>query len=381
MEEESNTNILLQKYLNGTASLEEQAVVDSWYLQFPLEGQQALDAEATQADLAEIRLKLVRLANRENSGPIWYKIAAAAAILFILSAGSYFYLHTYNRSVKGLTKAVAKIDVAPGKNTATLTLANGRKIVLAKELKGKVAEEAGISIHKDADGQLVYEIDKDAAGLKHDNGPQNKTYNTLSTANGEQYQVNLPDGTKVWLNAASSLKYTSSFAGLSERRVELTGEAYFEVAKDKLHPFIVKTQDEEVKVLGTHFNINSYENEPVERTTLLEGSVSINNKTVLKPGQQSIVLNKDNIKVQDADLEMATAWKNGYFIFKEVPLQTIMRQISRWYDIEIIYHGALTSDTFNGEIDRKANLSRILKILEKGGVEFKLDGKKLIVTP
>jgi len=373
MKEDQKTD-LLKKYNEGVATPEEQAIVESWQLQFPLEGRQVLGDQETKADLAAIRTNLLRISGRGSTRLLWYKLSAAAAVVLIaFSTGLYFYPNTTTsgRSVVEL----AEHDIAPGRNTATLTLANGSKIVLAESVKGKLATESGIIITKDADGHIVYQVD-DVRGTTS----QNKlAYNTLSTTKGEQYQVNLPDGTKVWLNAASSLTYAPSFSGRSERIVQLSGEAYFEVAKDKLHPFIVKTRDQEVKVLGTHFNVNSYRDESTEKTTLLEGSVNINNKAVLQPGQQSVVSNAGNIQVQQADLSGAVAWKNGYFQFNDVPLQIIMRQISRWYDIDIIYKGTLTNDAFNGVIDRKASLSRILKILEKGGVKFSVSGKELTV--
>lgn len=373
MKENQKTE-LLNKYNEGLATPEEQAIVESWQLQFPLEGRHVLGDKETKADLAEIRTNLLRISGKGNTRLLWYKISAVAAVALIaFSTGLYFYPRT---NTNGKTVAeLAKHDILPGRNTATLTLANGTKIVLAESVKGKLATESGISITKDADGQIVYQVD-DVSGAVSAN---KQTYNTLSTAKGEQYQVNLPDGTKVWLNAASSLTYAPSFSGKAERRVQLNGEAYFEVAKDKLHPFIVKTQDQEVKVLGTHFNVNSYQDESTEKTTLLEGSVNVNNKAVLQPGQQSVVSDAGNVRVQQADLDGAVAWKNGYFQFNDVPLQTIMRQISRWYDIEVIYKGTLTNDAFNGTIDRKASLSRILKILEKGGVKFSIEGKELTV--
>lgn len=364
---------LLQKYNEGAASPEEQAIVESWQLQFPLEGRHVLGAEETKADLLEIREYLLLMSGKRNTRLWWFKVTAAAAITIVgLSAGLFFYSqsHPAGRSVAEL----AKHDILPAKNTATLTLANGTKLVLTESLSGKLVTEGGISIVKDADGHIVYQVnDRGRAGAA-----DHHAFNTLSTTRAEQYQVNLPDGTKVWLNAASSLTYAPSFSGQPERKVSLTGEAYFEVAKDHLHPFIVKTNRQEIKVLGTHFNVNSYADENIEKTTLLEGSVNVNNSTILHPGQQSLVTD-GSVQVQEADLSGAIAWKDGYFQFNDVPLEAIMRQISRWYNIDIIYKGTLTNDAFNGTIDRKASLSRILKILEKGGVKFSIDGKKLTV--
>lgn len=367
---------LLKKYTDGTATPQEQAVVESWQLQFPLEGRGVLGDQQTREDLAEIRTYLLRISGKRSTPLLWYKISAAAVLAFIAFSTAW-YFHFREGTVSGSVAALAVHDIAPGKNAATLTLADGSRIVLDERQKGRLARQGGISISKDAHGRIIYNSNTDASPAFS----VKDWYNILSTAKGEQYQVKLPDGTHVWLNSASALKYAPSFAGKAERKVELTGEAYFEVAKDKLHPFIVRARGQEVSVLGTHFNINSYTDEPVVRTTLLEGSVGINHKTVLKPGQESLWSENGVISVQPADTEVALAWKNGSFIFKDVPLDRVMRQISRWYDLEIVYNGELTGDTFNGVIDRKANLSRILKIIEKGGVRFKVEGKKLIVTP
>ncbi|MDN5284239.1 MAG: FecR family protein [Mucilaginibacter sp.] len=371
--EKHNGGDLLKRYNEGTATPREIAIVESWLLDFPLGNREALDETETQADLAEIRRNLIVISSTPVVRPLWYKVAAAAVILISLSIGIYFYA---NKDAELTVAELIHHDIKPGKNAATLTLSNGLKITLDGSSKGKLAEQAGVTVEKDTAGHILYRTDLSATSK-----PSNNLVNTLSTTNGEQFRVDLPDGTKVWLNAASSLKYAPSFAGMKERKVELTGEAYFEVAKDKTHPFIVKTQSQEVKVLGTHFNINSYSDESNVKTTLLEGSVIVNDKAVLKPGQESILSATGELHVQEADLDVAIAWQKGEFKFKDVPLPIIMRQISRWYNLDVVYKGAVNNDTYNGVIDRKANLSRILKILERGGVRFRVQGKKLIVTP
>jgi len=190
----------------------------------------------------------------------------------------------------------------------------------------------------------------------------------------------VPDNSKVWLNAASSLKYPSNFAALKERKVELTGEAYFEIAKDKVHPFIVQSGTQAVKVLGTHFNINSYADEPAIRTTLVEGSVSINDKTILKPDQQAIA-SSDGVKVISVNASVYINWKDGIFIFKNENLKSVMRKIARWYDVQVEYRGVEDkSKTYSGSVSKYTDISNVLKVLQDSeGINFTIEGKKLTV--
>ncbi|GGH09487.1 FecR family protein [Mucilaginibacter phyllosphaerae] len=302
------------------------------------------------------------------------RIGIAASIAACLGIGLYFYQYSVKPAAKDQT---AQNDLAPGRNTATLTLANGRKIVLTDTTKGTVAEEVGVKITKAANGQLIYEV-KD---YKKD---YNK-FNTLTTAKGETYQVRLPDGTEVWLNSASALKYPASFAAASQRRVTLTGEAYFQVAKDKLHPFIVKTAQQEVQVLGTHFNINAYPDESATKTTLLEGSVRVtglrHEDKMLKPGEQAVLMG-NNIAVNDADTEEAVAWKNNEFMFGRDDFRTTMRKVARWYNIEVIYEpSAPVNLQLGGFSSRERNISTILKMMAKTGeVHFRVEGRKVYVS-
>ncbi|QEC78518.1 FecR family protein [Mucilaginibacter ginsenosidivorax] len=305
----------------------------------------------------------------------WLKrISVAASIAATLGVGFYFYQQV-NKPI--VNNKIAQNDVAPGKNTAMLTLANGRKIFLSDAIKGVLAKEAGVKISKTANGQIVYEV--------QDNTENSNMINILTTARGETYQVRLPDGTDVWLNAASSLKYPASFASASQRRVTLTGEAYFQVAKDKTHPFIVKTAQQEVQVLGTHFNINSYADEPTTKTTLLEGSVQVkglhNEHKILKPGDQS-VLTATGIEIRNADTEEVVAWKNNEFMFGNDDFRTIMRKIARWYNIEVIYEpSAPVNLQLGGFSSRSRNISTVLKMMAKTGeVRFKVEGQKVYVS-
>ncbi|TCC98850.1 FecR family protein [Pedobacter hiemivivus] len=383
---------LAKKFLAGKATTEDKSKLHSWSaLNADDEPEVVFTSKPENAEDVKSRL-FDRIQSKINTGDqpiyersigtrLWYRTVAAAAILLIIGTPAYLY------NAGSLFKddlADAK-HIAIGKNTAILTLANGKQINLSDAVNGKLADESGISINKTSDGQLVYEV-KGAAGR----GDENRL-NKISTPKGGQYQVVLPDGSKVWLNAASSIKFPSDFVGLNQRKVQLIGEAYFEVAKDKSHPFIVQTDKQEVEVLGTHFNVNAYSDEELTKTTLLEGSVRVsldgnsnavhvtNAFVILKPGQQA-VLADGPIKINQADTEEAVAWKNGYFKFNSESLSSIMRKLSRWYDVEVVYKGEISKDRFGGTISRYKNVADVLEMLESTKlVKFKVEGRRIIV--
>ncbi|RZL38536.1 MAG: DUF4974 domain-containing protein, partial [Pedobacter sp.] len=304
--------------------------------------------------------------------------STAAAVIFIVAIFSAYYYRT-NR-IKIAQEHIAE-NIKPGGNRATLTLANGTIIVLDSANNGKLAEQNGIIITKTTDGQLIYTLSNE-----QDAEPK---FNTISTPKGGQYQIHLPDGSKVWLNAESSLKYPTFFTG-KERVVTLTGEAYFEVSKAAKHskmPFVVFAEDQTVTVLGTHFNINAYRNEYVSKTTLLEGSVQVSclwkdyGKTVvLRPGEQSNV-DRRGLSVETVDAEDAIAWKNGVFLFKDADINTVMKSIARWYNVEVRYEGLMPNRQFSGEIHRNLNLKQVLEILSFYKVHFRTEGNTITVTP
>lgn len=308
---------------------------------------------------------------------LWPRFAAAALVLFFLTFGTYFLLHK-----KSHQQQIAKEelhDIKPGSNKAILTLANGQQIVLNDAKKGVIANEDNISIHKTTDGKLSYTNNDETDKYKE------PLYNMITTPRGGQYALILSDGTKVMLNAASSLKYPASFSG-NERKVELTGEAYFEVAHNASKPFKVVTQGQTVEVLGTHFDINSYADDASVNTTLLEGSVKVTSQAqqaMLKPGQQSRVnLNSSgqNIKVIDGvDLEEAVAWKNGLFEFKNASIQQVMFNAARWYDLNVIYENQAPDMKISGKISRNVNLSGLISLLKFGGLRFKIEGKNVTI--
>ena len=303
---------------------------------------------------------------------------AAASILLFLSFGIYFFLHKQSQQ-QFVQNQVH--DIAPGGNKTILTLANGKKIILSNAHNGLLAEQGGSAVNKTADGALVY-------GDADNNRAQDReliTYNAITIPRGGEYQlVILPDGSKVWVNSASSLRYPTTFTG-NERKVELTGEAYFEVAHNPAKPFRVVSNSQTVEVLGTHFNINSYDDEPAIKTTLLEGKVKVtatsdNLVKILLPGQQA-ALNASSFIVNPVDTEEAVAWKNGQFMFNHDNITYIMRTISRWYDIKVEYSSPVPGNGFYGGVSRFKNVSEVLNTLQlTGKVHFKIEGRKITVS-
>lgn len=297
-------------------------------------------------------------------------IAAAVALI---AFGLYFFNYQRKTAKPDIPQLAG--DIAPGSYGATLTLTNGKIIKLADVSNGELAKESGISISKTADGKLVYSIEETAANPNQ--------INVLSTAKGETYEIRLPDGSSVHLNAASSLTYKPSLIEGGKRVVKLSGEGYFEVAKDKVHPFVVKTDDQEVEVLGTHFNISSYANDELEKTTLLEGSVRLSTpfgSRILRPGQQSSVRD-GKITIADTDTDLAVAWKNNEFVFESETVENIMKMVERWYNVEVIYVGGKTNGRFSGGVSRFDNISKVLQILEDTGAgHFKVQGRKIYVS-
>ena len=291
----------------------------------------------------------------------WFRYAAAI-IIIMAGIGAWLLTSTKKQTLVVQNKIPAPVqnDVLPGSDKAILTLSNGQKIGLT------AAGQQTIT-----DGNLAIE---NRNGVLHYAESDDVLYNTMSTPKGGQYRLALPDGTNVWLNAASSITYPTSFPG-KERIVSITGEAYFEVTKNPAKPFIVKTFKDEIIVLGTHFNINAYSDEPLMKTSLLEGTVRINNQ-ILHPGQAFA-----NGKIIQTNIEQDLAWKNGFFNFDQADIQTVMRQLSRWYNIDVQFEGTIRSRKFWGEIRRDIRLSDLLDGLKSSDIHFKIEGNRLTVMP
>ena len=303
----------------------------------------------------------------------WFYSIAASVILFIAAFGIYKIINNkQNKQPSGAT--MAQTGIQPGGNKATLTLSNGSIIDLNNAPNGLIKNDNGAAIHKSKDGEILYNDSNNANNSV-------AAYNVLTTPKGGQYKVQLPDGSLVWLNAASSLRYPTAFTG-TERIVELNGEGYFEIVKDKSKPFKVKLADEsEVKVLGTHFNVMAYGDEKSKEVTLLEGRVQItkdNNNQNLEPGQQGKITS-GKIIVNVADTDEVVGWKNGQFVFRDADIQSIMRQVARWYDVDVKYE-TNSSQHFNATIFRNEPVLRLLHILEETDqIHFKIENKTIYV--
>lgn len=336
-----------------------------------------------------------KLLNRSGTMRLnWIRIAAAAAVLVFLATGGYLWYTSNDQAGKmAVNNSSVKIqDVAPGGNKATLSLANGKTIALDSTQNGILTQQGNTNVIKVKSGLLTYNRRQGALQKAQPSTrsiPREIQQNTLRTPRGGQYQLVLPDGSKVWLNAASSITFPTAFTG-KERRVEVTGEAYFEIHTDDKHPFIVGLPPAhpggnrpEIQVLGTYFNVNAYSNEPAVRTTLVEGAVRIvakGNSKILKPGQQAAIQrNSNRIQIGKANIEEAIAWKNGLFYFNGEDMATIMHKISRWYDVQVTYQNAVPEGHYSGIISRNTNLSEVLKILRLSGIAFKIQGKRLVV--
>ncbi|MDR6783420.1 transmembrane sensor [Pedobacter africanus] len=386
---------LASKVAEGKASMAELARYNAACEAFQKEeiGWPGMEKELVKMEVASLKQFWAEQPDRGGATvKLWPRIAIAAAAVAAIVFGIWF----YNSGPEILKDPgsgpgqdnVAKHDIAPGKNTATLTLPGGKTITLSDAKNGVVVGED----LRYNDNTAV--ISNNSAELAKGSVPGSLEM-TLNTPRGGTYQITLSDGTKVWLNAASKLTYTAVAYQTGQRRVKLDGEAYFEVAKDKVHPFIIESAGQKIEVLGTHFNVNSYSDEPVTETTLLEGSVKISSSgpqknsslrggerrqnVILKPNQKA-VLKGEKIKIGNADTEAIVAWKNGYFKFNEESIQDVMRKLSRWYNIDVVYAHDLPQGKFTGRISRFKKISEVLALMEFGtSVKFKIEGRRVTV--
>lgn len=396
----SHTDLLsiFRKYLDGSATPDEKRLVESLYTHLEKEPD-VLDTYTEQEKQAlEHRMERYLKKHIQNETPAlhltswtrwrqhfsWRNIAAASIFVACLG-GSYYY---FNKTPQSIPVAqLSPQDLTPGGDHATLTLSDGSQIMLDNASNGMLAKQGEIVIHKVESGLVAYS-GKDLFA-------QNQ-FNTITAPIGGKYSVVLPDGSRAWLNAESSLKFPTAFAQ-NERKVTITGEIYFEIMPDKQKPFLVDVRGVQlIKVLGTHFNVNAYGDEIAVTTTLLEGSVMIspantNDKTVrLKPGDQASLSGKGTIQVEeDVNTEKVIAWKNGFFQFEKASIKTVMKQLSRWYNVDVAYEGVSSDQTFSGKINRSVNASEVLEILKFTGVNFRIEqspssskkGRIVVTTP
>ncbi|WP_336835737.1 MULTISPECIES: FecR family protein [Sphingobacterium] len=380
MKDSKHIKLLFERYLNNHASREETAELFQYFQDTNNKEalEQMIENQLESRDKEELIDKMIldRVFGKIDLGtepqnitsPTWYKITGVAAAIILIISISYLFLNrsTYNDHTATI--------IEPGRDKATLVLSSGKTIVLEDVANGKLTEELGTTIEKTEKGGINYKIEG--------NTDVRIAMNLLNVPKGGQFQITLSDGTKVWLNSNSSLKYPSAFSA-SERRVELTGEAYFEVSKNKQKPFIVETSLQKVEVLGTKFNINAYDDESSTQTSLAEGSVRVsckNNTTLLKPGQQS-TLTDQNIAVRSINLDQVLDWKNGDFNFSNNNLKEIMRKISRWYNIEVIFEGPISQETYVAQISRKKRLNDVLRALQlSGSIKYSIRNNKLYIS-
>jgi transmembrane sensor len=374
MMQKEEINKLLQKKQAGNCTLEEIAFLESWYAQWNKDVPLGLTEEELLEDLLIIKKMTSTLPAERKFKTLSQSLLIAASLLVIMSAGLYFYLHT-----RRIDYNLALHDIQPGSNKATVTLANGQKFDLKNLKGGVVVDKSGLEYN---DGTDINEIGS-TKGMAQQL--------VLATPKGGQYQITLSDGTRVWLNAASSLKFLSSFAGQKERRVELTGEGYFEVMHDAKQPFRVVSAGQIAEDIGTSFNINNYADEPLSKTTLVEGSMQIQSlknaqdkkPVLLKPSQQASINAKGAISLRLVNTAETLGWKNDNFIFDGEDLNSAMRKIARWYNVDVVYEPGLKTSTtpiLDGLVSRKSKLSEVLKWIETvGDVRFKIEGRRVTV--
>lgn len=381
--EEANT---LQQWIAADARNREQfeSLTNPDALQAEMISDQRIQ-DQVYAQLPEVQEALT-VVTPGNSWKRWAAVAAAAIILISVGAWYWWQNSKSKPVVTTVQKTPAAAPIPPGGNKATLTLADGTVVDLTKAANGAIATQGKTTVNKKEDGQLEYK--RANSPLTADNSP---AYNVLSTPRGGQYQLLLPDGSKVWLNAASSIKYPTAFIE-NERKVEITGEAYFEVAKDAYKPFRVAIKSDDgreglIEVMGTHFNVNAYGDEQPIITTLLEGKVKISaeqqitNNKLLLPGDEARINDNAAITVKkNVDTESAVAWMKGFFDFHNAGIKSVMKQVSRWYAVDIQYDGPVPAQTFEGNLDRNISLNDLLDLLQRmGPTKFQLEGRVIKV--
>ncbi|NLR67846.1 DUF4974 domain-containing protein [Chitinophaga varians] len=375
---------LAEKWLKGTITPEEAEEYAAWYnagQDAPVDIPASFAANEAEHEERIWRKITARTGFRDHTAtaaPLrrrrWW--AAAAVTAAIVTAG-YCWHHWQIKAPRPQRLATVRPDALPGSDKAVLTLGNGRQIILDSAGNGALAQQGGVHIVKKADGSILYVDD-------HSGTVTDTLYNTMTVPKGGQYKLTLPDGSRVWLNAASSLKYPVAFSH-QERTVELDGEGYFEVSATAASPFRVKVRNTQIAVLGTSFNVMAYPDETGIQTTLLTGAVKVkqgNNEKIISPGQQAVVNNENgHISVGETETALATAWKDGQFRFAGNNIPMVLRQISRWYNIDIVYQGSIPQGHITGKVPRNMKLSGVIRILELSGVRCRQETGRLLIFP
>ncbi len=371
---------LLNRYLAGNITRDEKALVESWYVNYSKNAQLPdIDDQQLEDGQQDSLFKLLaEIHPVKKINYLRYLKIAAAVSGFIIVSLTLFKPFIFDKKQTATIKPVhnAPPHLPPGGNKAMLILSDGSSIALNDAKKGELANDKGVKINKKANGQITYT--NDGVNTKQ---PVD-AFNTVITPRGGQYQLVLSDGTKVWLNSASSLKYPVTFTG-NKREIELSGEAYFEVAHNQHKPFRVISNGQVVEVLGTHFNVNAYTDEPAVKTTLLEGSVKVLSNGVsktIKPNEQ-VQLKDGAMNIVKADVNEAIAWKNGFFYFKDDDIKSVMRQLARWYNVDIKYEGEIPQREFSGEISKNIDASKLLSILSFEKITYHIENKTIIIKP
>lgn len=375
MSQKKDIRQLLKKYRRGQLTSEEKRWLEDWYLNWKPE-----KFDISTEEVESIKHEIWQAIEPGRKGVGFRRWYVAASILICL-LGGYYWLNfkQYDKPAQQITYS-KNTPVAPGRDRAILTLSNGKSIVLDNVKSGKVAEDASSTIDKNADGHLSYSSSSDTEASEG-----GSVLNTLATPRGGQYHLVLSDGTRVWLNAASSITFPVQFAN-NDRVVTVTGEAYFEVSHRDRQPFKVLTATQEIKVFGTHFNVNSYADDKTNNTVLISGSVQVKSlqsgqHCLLKPGQQASTSRKDGqLTTAQANVENAVSWKNGYFIFDNQQIKDIMRIMSRWYDVDVSYEGQTTVEHFGGSFSRNLTMNEILNNLQQiGNLDFEVNGNHVVI--
>lgn len=376
---------ILSKYNQGKASGQEIDLLESYYGLFEVEENilDGMELSEKQQLKQQISVAITQQVPVRAKLKFWQNskwLSAAAVLVIVFSIGIFLLKKEGPHKIVVNNAPASLVRIKPGGNQAILTLADGSNIGLNDEGQGTILSQRGLEVTRNGAGEIAYRANDDLV----------PTTNVIATPRGGQYQLVLDDGTKVWLNAQSSIKFPTRFAG-ETRTVNITGEVYFEVAKNKDKPFLVRTPNQQIEVLGTQFNVNTYTDEITEKTTLIEGSIKVarirkgiaekDSDKLLKPGQEASLTGKsDLITIGIADTEAAISWKNGYFKFDKADIQMVMRQISRWYNVDVKYVGEMSNDLFVGKIKRSEDIGDVLRILERSKINTSIKGRTIIIT-